>query len=141
MIAVSFDYFYVCQRIAEALTSVPGLRSVTAEQASAMRIAPAGATAVVAFGGETVGEHIGDAAYSAEQTYSVALMCRGATRAGEEDGLLVHAVIRALHGLAPLDGERGFLRYTGLISDYEDNARYYTLSFNIGRIQELTKVS
>lgn len=129
------DYFSICTRIAQMLSGIPSLRAVDAEQAATQRTAPTGNTAVVVFAGETVQERIGDHALSVAQSYDVILMCRGALPAGTSDGALVSAVISKLHASRP--SESGRLYYTGASSDYEDNARYYTLSFSISRVQEL----
>lgn len=135
------NYFAVCDNISAILAQrVSALRSVTAEQAATHKSAPAGATAVVCFAGEQVLEVISDEAYSAEQKYAVVLMCRGSTTSGRDDGALVHGIIRALNGSRPLPDERGFLAYSGCDSDFEDNARYYTLTFKITRVQVLEGV-
>lgn len=131
----SNDYFSICTKIAQILSEIPGLRAVDAEQAATQRTAPVGATAVVVFGGETVQERIGDHALSTTQSYDVILMCRGALQTGSSDGALVSAVISKLHASRP--GASGRLYYTGATSDFEDNARYYTLNFSISRVQEL----
>ncbi|WP_312587236.1 hypothetical protein [Comamonas terrigena] len=125
------DYFDFCTTLADRLTAqVPTLRAVTAEQAATHRKAPAGITAVVCFGGEQVLENVGDEAFEAEQTYDVVVMCRGASSSGNDDGPAVHGVIRALHFFKSL-------RYISCVSDFEDNARYYTLTFKITRVQEI----
>ncbi|MFC4923451.1 MULTISPECIES: hypothetical protein [Delftia] len=132
------NYFAVCNNISAILAArVTALRSVTAEQAATQKSAPAGATAVVCFAGEQVLEVISEDAYSAEQTYAVVLMCRGATASDRDDGALMHGIIRALNGSRPLPEERGFLGYSGCDSDFEDNARYYTLTFKIKRVQTI----
>lgn len=129
------DYFSICTRIAQMLSGIPSLRAVDAEQAATQRTAPSGNTAVVVFAGEAVDESIGDRALSTTQRYDVILMCRGATASGASDGTLVHRIISLLHSSFPAGAGR--LSYTGASSDFEDNARYYTLNFSISRVQEL----
>lgn len=131
----SLDYFAICTAIAAQLSEIPNLRAVDAEQAATQRTAPAGNTAVVVFAGETVNETIGDAAISVTQSYDVIVMCRGALTTGASDGALIYAAIKALHASRPAGDGR--LWYSGSSSDFEDNARYYTLSFKINRVQEL----
>lgn len=126
------DYFEICTNIAAQLSDIPGLRAVDAEQAATQRQAPAGSTAVVVFAGEVVNEHIGDATLAVSQSYDVIVMCRGARTIGASDGQLIHAAIQALHGSRPTSSGR--LLYTGSSSDFEDNARYYTLNFRLTRV-------
>lgn len=124
------SYFAIGDAIAAHLdaSGIPGLRAVTAEQAASMRSAPAGITAVVTFAGETVSS-AADYLIQTRQSWTVTVMCRGATATdGESDGAAVGAVIRALHGYAPV--KRSHLEYFGATSDYEDNARYYVLTFS-----------
>ncbi|RGE46642.1 hypothetical protein DZC30_02380 [Comamonas testosteroni] len=126
------DYFDFCEVIANRLAAeVPAIRAITSEQAATHRGAPAGTTAVVCFGGEQVTEEIGDEAFEASQTYDVVVMCRGASTSGKEDGQAIFAAIRALHYFQRL-------RYVSCESDFEDNARYYTLTFKTTRVQELS---
>lgn len=109
---------------------VSRLRAVTAEQAATHRGAPAGITAVACFGGEQVTENIGDEAFEAAQTYDVVVMCRGASTSGKDDGAAIFSAIRALHFFQRL-------RYVSCESDFEDNARYYTLTFKVTQVRVL----
>lgn len=129
------DYFEICTSIAAQLSSIEHLRAVDAEQAATQRQAPAGNTAVVVFAGEVVNENIGDVAISVSQSYDVIVMCRGALTTGASDGQLIYSVIQSLHGSRPAGAGR--LWYTGASSDFEDNARYYTLNFSLSQVQEL----
>ena len=131
------DYFSACQSIADRLSRVEGLRAVTAEQAATQRTAPAGATAVVCFGKDVVVEALGGEAFVSEQDYRVVLMCRGAVSSSAVDGMLVSQVIRALHEFRPSPDASSNLKYSGTDSDFEDNARYYTITFSYRKLTHL----
>ncbi len=57
-------------------------------------------------------------------------MCRGGSNSSKEDGVAIFSVIRALHFFQRL-------RYVSCESDFEDNARYYTLTFKVMQVREL----
>ena len=126
------DYFALADVFAERLREkVPGLDSVTAEEAASLSFTPVGAVAKVQFAGESVTGSGGRSAYNARQNWEVHIACRGAAmRDSETDGALIGQVIQALHGFSPTK-KGAYLTYQGAVGVAEDGSRAYRLSFSI----------